>query len=134
MAVPEQLLKAWRICRGGYDKDVLDPSQHQHADGVIDHRFVIDRQQLLGNGMGNRIQARTRTACQNDAFALLVHELSAFIVKCDSGGQSILDKRRRLWTKSTLGALSTTERSCVARWKNFPGVSSQARVEPWRNL
>jgi len=37
------------------DKDVPDASEHQHRQGVVDHRLVIDRQQLLGHPESDRI-------------------------------------------------------------------------------
>ena len=33
--------------RGRDDQDVGDSRQHQRRQGIIDHRLVVDRQQLL---------------------------------------------------------------------------------------
>jgi hypothetical protein len=47
-AITEQLLKARGVLRGGDDEDVFDARQHEGGKRVVDHRFVVDRQQLLG--------------------------------------------------------------------------------------
>ena len=41
-AVTEQLLEAWRILRCRDNQDVTNPSQHQRAQRVVDHRLVVD--------------------------------------------------------------------------------------------
>ena len=43
----------------GNDEDVPDPGKHKHADRVINHRFVINRHQLLADALGDRVQSRT---------------------------------------------------------------------------
>ena len=46
---------------------LADPGQHQHDERVIDHRLVVDRQQLLAGGECQRIQPGACPACENDA-------------------------------------------------------------------
>jgi hypothetical protein len=43
------------------------PGEHQRGQRVVDHRLVVDRQQLLAHGLGQRMQARARAAGQDDA-------------------------------------------------------------------
>ena len=69
-AIAEQLLEARRVLRRRDDQDVPDAGQHQRGQRVVDHRFVVDRQQLLGHGQGDRIQAGTGPTGEDDAFAL----------------------------------------------------------------
>ena len=52
----------------GDDHDVLDPRVHQRLDRVIDHRPVVDRQQMLVGDFREREQAAARAARQDDAF------------------------------------------------------------------
>jgi hypothetical protein len=33
--------------RSGDNEDIPDPSQHKDGDGIIDHRFIEDREQLF---------------------------------------------------------------------------------------
>ena len=48
-------------------QDVVRPGQRRHRKGIVDHRFVVDRQQLLADGAGDGMQPGARSACQNDA-------------------------------------------------------------------
>ena len=73
-AVAQQLLEARRVKRRGDDEDVANARQHQHAERVVDHRLVVHRQQLLGDTLRRGIEARARTAGENDA----LERISAF--------------------------------------------------------
>ena len=68
-AVAEQLLEARGVLRGGDDQDVADAGQHQRGQRVIDHRLVVDRQQLLGDRQGGGVQPGAGAAGEDDAFA-----------------------------------------------------------------
>ena len=68
MAVTQELLEARRILRGGDDEDVADARQHEGAERVVDHRFVVDRDELLGDGQGGRVQPGAGAAGEDDAF------------------------------------------------------------------
>ena len=47
----------------------------------VDHGFVVHRQQLLGNGQCDGVQARAGTACEDDAFSgVLGHNCFQFFV------------------------------------------------------
>ncbi|MNO89191.1 hypothetical protein D3C76_806680 [compost metagenome] len=69
-AVAQQLLEAGRVLGRRDDQDLADTGQHQRAERVIDHRLVVDRQQLLGNGQRRGMKAGAGAAGENDAFAL----------------------------------------------------------------
>ncbi len=69
-AIAEQLLEARRVLRRRDDQHIAYPCQHQRGQRVIDHRLVVDRQQLFGHGQGDRIQAGTGPTGEDDAFAL----------------------------------------------------------------
>ena len=68
-AVAEQLLEARGVLRGGDDQDVADAGQQERGQRVVDHRLVVDRQQLLGNRQGGRMQPGAGAAGEDDAFA-----------------------------------------------------------------
>ena len=62
-------------------QDVADAGQHQHRQRIIDHRLVVDRQQLLVDGERRRIKPRARAAGENNALhvmSLLVSKRSTF--------------------------------------------------------
>jgi hypothetical protein len=66
--VAEELLELRLIVRGSDNQDVAYPGQHERGDGVVDHRFVIDRHQLLANRQGQRVQPRPGTTREYDSF------------------------------------------------------------------
>ena len=68
-AVAQQLLEARRVLRRGDDQDIAYPGQHQRGQRIVDHRLVVDRQQLFGDRQRHRMQARARTAGEDDAFS-----------------------------------------------------------------
>ncbi len=67
-AVAQQTLEQGRVMRRGNDEDFPDTGQHQAGQRVIDHRLVVDRQQLLRHGNGQRVKPGAGTAGQDDAF------------------------------------------------------------------
>ena len=46
----------------------LVTSQHQRTDGVINHRLVIDGQQLFANTLGNRVKPRAGPSSEYYSF------------------------------------------------------------------
>jgi len=69
-AVAQQLLKARRVLRRADDQHVADARQHQSAQRVVNHRLVINGQQLLADRQRGRVQPGAGAARQDDAFAL----------------------------------------------------------------
>ena len=67
-AVPEQALEVGQVRRRGDDQDVPDARQHEGGQRVVDHGFVVDRQQLLGGHERERVQAGAGPAGEDDAF------------------------------------------------------------------
>ena len=53
----------------GDDRDVADAGQHKHRDRIIDHRLVVDRQQLLGGAERDRPEPRAGAPGEENAFA-----------------------------------------------------------------
>ena len=48
--------------------DVADAGRGERLDAVEEHRFVRDRHELLGAGIGQRSEARSLAAAQDQAF------------------------------------------------------------------
>jgi len=48
------------------DKDVPDPRQHQHRQGVIYHRFVVDGEELLAHHLGDGVKSGPRSTGKDD--------------------------------------------------------------------
>ena len=55
-SVTKQSLESWEVEWGRDNQYVTDTSQHQHADRVVHHRFVIYRHQLLTDSFGDRVE------------------------------------------------------------------------------
>ena len=75
-AVPEQALEVGEVRRGGDDQDVPDARQHEGGQRVVDHRLVVDRQQLLGGHKRERVQAGAGPAGEDDAFHSITSKVS----------------------------------------------------------
>ena len=50
-SVAKQAPEAGEVVGGADDEDIADPGQHQGTDGVIDHRLVINGEQLLAHSL-----------------------------------------------------------------------------------
>ncbi|MNP19804.1 hypothetical protein D3C76_1123500 [compost metagenome] len=58
-AVSQQLTILWQVLGRRDHQDFADTGQHQYRNRVIDHRFVVYGQQLLGDAQGDWVQACT---------------------------------------------------------------------------
>ena len=67
-AVTQQALETGKVLRSGDEQNVADARQHQHGDGIINHRLVIDGQQLFAHALGDRIQPGAGAPGENDSF------------------------------------------------------------------
>ena len=65
--VAEQPLEVGQVGRGRDDEDLADARQHEGRQRVVDHRLVVDRQQLLAGDGGERVEARSAAAREDDA-------------------------------------------------------------------
>src|SRR5271157_5096338 len=68
-SIPQDPLKILDVVWRGYQENLANAGKHQRRKGIVNHRLVVDRQKLLADGSGNRIEPRSRTTGQNDAFA-----------------------------------------------------------------
>ncbi len=66
-AVAEKLAVGRQVAGRGDDEHLADAGEHQQAQGVIDHGLVVDRQQLLADDHGHRVEAGARAAREDDA-------------------------------------------------------------------
>ncbi|MNH05751.1 hypothetical protein D3C79_650950 [compost metagenome] len=80
-AVAQQLLVLRQVMRRGNQQDLPNTGQHQHRNRVVDHRFVVDWQQLLGNTQGDGVQAGAGTPRQNDTFGHAIRSLKSLAPK-----------------------------------------------------
>ncbi|MNE51873.1 hypothetical protein D3C80_1465210 [compost metagenome] len=75
-AVAEQLAILGQVLRCRDQQDFADIGEHQHRNRVVDHRFVVNRQQLLGDPKGDGVQACAGSSGQDDA---LGHAMSSLM-------------------------------------------------------
>ena len=73
-SVAQQTLEVRQVVRRADDQDVANARHHQDAQGIVDHRLVVHREQLLRRDRGQRIQAGTGTTGKDDA----LHNRPAF--------------------------------------------------------
>ena len=67
LAVAQQPQEFAGVFPARHHQNVLDARIHQRLNGVIDHRLVIDGEQMLVRDLGERIQATAQAPCENDA-------------------------------------------------------------------
>ena len=58
--------------RSRNDQDLADPRQHQRGQRIIDHRLVVDRQQLLRGHQGHRVKPRAAATGKNDTLQSMI--------------------------------------------------------------
>ena len=66
--IPEQPPEGRQVLRRGNNQYIPDSRKHKHAHRVINHWFVVYRQQLLGNPFRDRIKAGSAASCEYNAF------------------------------------------------------------------
>jgi len=66
--VTQEMLKAGGIIWSGDDQDLLDAGEHQGGEGVVDHRLVVDGQQLLARDHRQGIETGAGASGKNNAF------------------------------------------------------------------
>ena len=54
-SVAQQTPESRKVGRRGDDENIAYSGQHQDGDGVVNHRFVVDREQLFANTLGDRV-------------------------------------------------------------------------------
>ena len=67
MAVLKKMLEPRRILGRRDHENIPRPCQHERAERIVNHRLVVDRQQLLRNRLGHRVQTRAGTAGKDDS-------------------------------------------------------------------
>ena len=70
--VPQQPLESRQVMRRGDDEDIPDSGHHQHGDRIVDHRLIVDGQELLGDSFRDGIEAGSTAAGEHDSFHRLV--------------------------------------------------------------
>ncbi len=65
-AVAEQRTEWCCIVRRGYDQNFPDPRQHQCGQRIVNHRLIVDREQLLAECFCDRPQSTAGAAGEDD--------------------------------------------------------------------
>ena len=66
-AVSKQALKVGQVVGGRNDQNVPDTRQHERGERIVDHRLVVDGQQLLARHGGERVEAGAGASGKDDA-------------------------------------------------------------------
>ncbi len=67
ISIAQQPDKVGAVFRRRNHEDFPDARQHERGQRVIDHRLIVNGQQLLADHLGQWVQPRARAACENDA-------------------------------------------------------------------
>ena len=57
-----------QVVRGRDDQYFTDPREHEHTQGIVDHRLIVDRHQLLGRSQGQWIKSSAASAGEDYSF------------------------------------------------------------------
>ena len=66
--VSQQTAECSLVFRCGDDQNFPDAAEHQYRQGVVDHRFVENGQQLFADPFGDGVQAGAAASGQDDSF------------------------------------------------------------------
>ena len=125
-AVVQQLPKAADVLRRRDQQDVANAGQHQHRQGIIDHRLVVDGQQLLAHRPGDRKEPRARPPGEDDPFGeKLLHDFGR-LARSVSGRDPI-----NWCDHNTAGACGAAREA--RRWGTVPIFAGTARA-PMRSI
>ena len=69
LPIPQQLAERDLIPRRRDDQEFADAGRHQRRERIVDHRFVVYRQQLLALRQRDRVKSGAGAAGQNDPLA-----------------------------------------------------------------
>ena len=75
-AVAQQGLESLAVLWSRDDEDLPYPRQHEGRQRIVDHRLVVDRQELLADGQGYRVEPGARAAGQDDALHVRVSRIA----------------------------------------------------------
>jgi len=56
-AVAEESLERFLFVGSGDNEDVFDPCEKEDAEGVVDHRFAVNRDELLADAAGDGMES-----------------------------------------------------------------------------
>jgi len=65
--VAEKKLEAGGIFGCGYDEDLADAGEHESRERVVDHRLVVDGEELFRDCLGDGVKPRAGAACEDDS-------------------------------------------------------------------
>ena len=106
-AVPEQAAELLLVLGGGDDGDLAEAGEHQDRQRVVDHRLVVERQELLGERVGDGIEPGARPAGEHDPLAPAhASAASSSAMTPSSAGRQSGGRCRR---RSAMAAQSRTE-------------------------
>ena len=65
-SVAEKGLNGRKVSRGTNDQDLVDAAGHEGPDWVVDHRLVVDREELLTDTLRGGVEATPATASKHN--------------------------------------------------------------------
>ncbi len=78
LSIAQQLLKSGDILGCRNNQDIIDAGNHQGGQGIVNHRFVIDRLQLFTGHQGQGVEPGAGAAGEDNSFSYRCHYSSLF--------------------------------------------------------
>ena len=100
------------------------PAEHQHRDRIVDHRLVVDRQELLVDRERHRMEARSRAAGEHDT---LHDALFAFALRASASSSIAARRPRSRQAESRMSRAKRFARQAAVRAAGAPVSDSRGR-------
>src|SRR2546430_11481409 len=110
-SITEQALIGRQMLARRDQQNVADPRKHQHRKRVVDHRLIVDREQLLVDGERRRVEPRARAAGKDDtlhAMALFGSKRSIVSASARRHGGGLIPNVRAAAVQSSLVSAART--------------------------
>src|ERR1700738_3406215 len=105
------MLIKWKMLARRDEQDITDSRQHENRQWVIDHRLVVDCQELLVDGECRRIKSGARATGENDALhgmPLLLSKRSIVSARAGRHGRGSTPNSRTTAAQSSLVSAART--------------------------
>ena len=125
--VAEETLEVGQVVRRRDQEDVANPGQHQRREGIINHRLVVDREQLLRDRQRHRVEPRAGPTGKHDPLQRIewgLAQRAACGCRLGAGKNEAVVRRCAAWWGhgATLGGREWEGASnSISRVRHMPG-------------
>jgi len=113
MSVSQEPQEIPGVVSAGDDENIPDPGVDKGPDGIVDHGFLENREQVLVGHPRQRVEARPETACEYDAFHPLFLPPDAVCDACAGKTASLITGSTMTSTKNSVRSPALHESICT---------------------